>query len=501
MTEEARLQLVQLNEVWARRREEIRTSKDHFEITGRTYYVSADGDDGNDGLTPTQAWKSLARVNEAEMAAGDGVRFRRGDVFRGTLMTCAGVAYGAYGEGEKPCIYGWDEDLADPALWEAYDESLHIWKYNKPILDVGTLVFDGGVSHSYKLIPSYIEGRFVCREDETRPFDILREMIRDLDIYWHYEGSFRTEPSKGENFPIPDVTGTYGELYLRCDRGNPGAVYSSIEALASRHLVVVGGNANVTIENLCLKYGGRHAIGAGGECVRGLTVRDCEIGWIGGGIQHYFGTDPNYPEGRRGTVTRYGNGVEIYGGCDNYEVSDCYFYQIYDAAITHQVTTGGRHFEMKNIRYLNNLVEKCVYSIEYFLDMTEGDRESFMENVEMCGNHLRLAGYGWGQQRHNKHTPAHIKGWSYFNAVRAGYSIHHNVFDRAAYRMVHLVAEAQSFCPEMHDNVYVQYAGGMLGQYGGKEAGDPPILWFDESIEATVSEILGDRNAKVYVLE
>ena len=498
---EANTFLKELEANASRRREEIRARADTLRISGNTYYVSNAGDDANDGRSPASAWKTLSRVSEAELSYGDGVLFCRGDIFRGQLMTAPGVSYGAYGKGEKPRFYSWIEDLADPALWECYDADLHIWKYNKPILDVGTLVFDGGVAHSYKLIPSYIKGKFVCREDESRPFDLRREMIRDLDIYWHFESTLTTNPSKGEDFPIPEVNDqSFGELYLRCDRGNPGEVWREIEALAGRNMIYVGGNENVTIENLCLKYIGRHAIGAGGMCSKGLCVRGCEIGWVGGAIQHYYGTDPNYPQGGRGTVTRFGNGVEVYGGCVDYEVSDCYCYEIYDAAITHQVTTNGLHFEMKNVLYRDNLIERCVYSIEYFLDMTKGDTESFMENVEMCGNILRLCGYGWGQQRHNKHTPAHIKGWSYYNALRSGYRVHHNVFDRSAYRLIHLVAEKQAFCPDMHDNVYVQYAGGALGQYGGKEQGEPPVLLFDECVGQTVETVLCDENASVYTV-
>ncbi|MBE6588768.1 MAG: hypothetical protein E7643_01190 [Ruminococcaceae bacterium] len=477
----------------------IREREDSTDIRGTTYYVSASGNDENDGKSPASAWKTPARVSEASLRAGDGVLFCRGDVFRGQLKTKAGVLYGAYGKGAKPCLFAWEENLASRALWEIYDSEHHIWKYTKRILDVGTLVFDEGAAHSYKLIPSYIGGRFVCRDDESRLFDMRAEMERDLDIYWHYEDTFLTRPSKGEDFPIPDVSdSTYGELYLRCDRGNPGEIFSSIEALAGRNLIVVGDNPDVTVENLCLKYVGRHAIGAGGRCVRNLKVRGCEIGWIGGAIQHYFGTDPNYPEGGRGTVTRFGNGIEVYGGCDTYEVSDCYIYEVYDAAITHQVTTGGNTFEMKNIVYRDNLVENCVYSIEYFLDMTEGDRESYMENIEICGNILRNAGYGWGQQRHNKHTPAHIKGWSYTNAVKSNYRVHDNVFDRAAYRMLHLVAEKGEWCPEMYKNTYVQYTGNPLGQYGGKEKGEPEILVFDERAEDTVRDVFRDSGAEVY---
>ena len=479
---------------------EIRSSKDALEIKGSTYYVSADGDDEHDGLSPDTAWRSLARVSRAEICANDGVLFRRGDVFRGYVDTKPFVSYGAYGEGQKPRFYGWEEDLASPSLWELTDSENHIWKYTKKILDCGTLVFNEGEKHSLKHIPSYINGAFVCRNDESKEFVMAEQMTGDLDIYWHFEDQMTTKPSKGQEFPIPDVVGTYGDLYLRCNDGNPGEVFESIEALPRRNMFNVKSNAGVHIDNLCLKYIGCHAISAGGACVEGLKVTNCEIGWVGGCIQHYFGTDPNYPQGGRGTVTRYGNGVEIYGGCDNYEVSDCYIYQMYDAGITHQVTTFGRTYKMNNVRYQNNLVEYCVYSIEYFLEINNGSQNCLMDNIEMSGNILRYSGYGWGQQRHNKHTPAHIKGWSYTNTAR-NYVIYDNIFDRAAYKLVHLVAEKTESLPKMYNNTYVQYLGNDLGQYGANEEKEPPILVFDENASKTIENILCDENAKVYTIQ
>ena len=51
---------------------------------GRTFFVSAaSGQDGNDGVSPQTPWKSLARVNAAELRPGDKVLFQRGDVLRG----------------------------------------------------------------------------------------------------------------------------------------------------------------------------------------------------------------------------------------------------------------------------------------------------------------------------------------------------------------------------------------------------------------------------------
>ena len=109
-------------------------------------------------------------------------RFRRGDIFRGRVNTRPGVTYGAYGSGEKPRLYGWDKNLADPSLWEEVDSLRHIWRMTEKILDPGTLVFNEGQAHSIKLIPSYIQGRFVCRNDESRPFVMAEEMQRNLLI-------------------------------------------------------------------------------------------------------------------------------------------------------------------------------------------------------------------------------------------------------------------------------------------------------------------------------
>jgi hypothetical protein len=198
-------------------------------------------------------------------------------------------------------------------------------------------------------------------------------------------------------------------------------------------------------------------------------------------------------------VTRFGNGVEIYGGCEDYLVENCYIYQIYDAGMTHQVTTCGKPYTMKGIRYRNNLVEKCVYSIEYFLEKTEGDTESYIADIEISGNILRESGYGWGQQRHNTDTPAHIKGWSYENTA-SEYVICNNVFDRAAYRMLHLVAKEPASCPVMRGNTYVQHKGYPLGQYGANAEAEPPVLAFDDSAAQTVAEVLGDKDAKVCIL-
>ena len=237
-----------------------------------------------------------------------------------------------------------------------------------------------------------------------------------------------------------------------------------------------------------------HGVSGGGH-VSGLTVTNCEMGWIGGSIQHYAGTDPNYPEGGRGSVTRFGNAIEIYGGCDRYRVCHNYIYQVYDAAVTHQITTS-KKVTMTDILYRDNLIEDCVYGIEYFLEQINGESESIMDGVMIEDNFIRRGGCGWGQQRHNFHTPALIKGWSFTNPARH-FIIRNNVFDRCAYRLLHLVARDAASVPTLEGNTYIQYADGTLGQYGHNAQAEPPQL---PVTEATVRDVFADATGELHIV-
>ena len=489
--------LDQLNESAEQMRHSILTAADTLHPAGKIYYVSSiEGNDACAGNSPAQPWRTLEKASSAQLMPGDAVLFKRGEIFRGQIICREGVTYGAWGQGEKPKIYGWTHDLADSSLWELFDKQHAIYHLREKIPDCGTLVFNDGESASRKLIPSFMGGRFVCRNCPDQDFMMENEMTHDLDLFCSCLAKMTTAPSHGEDWPIPAVRDTVGDLYLRCDAGNPGDVFQSIEALPGYNLMVVGSKNHVTIDNLCLKYGGAHAIGAGGPCVRGLHVTNCEIGWIGGTIQHYLGTDPNYPQGTRGTVTRFGNGIEIYGGCDDYLCANNCIYQIYDAGITHQFTVKDEPCHMSHIRYTGNLIDKCVYSIEYFLANT-AQTGSTMDDIEIDHNFLRFAGYGWGQQRHNAWTPAHIKSWSFENPARR-YRIHDNTFDRSQYRLLHLCCMEAEDYPSIFHNAYVQTMGYPLGQFGAIKKKPAPVLSCMENMDEDVKQAIGDTMADAF---
>ncbi|MGW8888417.1 hypothetical protein [Streptomyces sp. NPDC055749] len=52
---------------------------------GFTFYVSPDGDDDNDGLSPERAWRTLRKADAVTYRPGDRLRLRAGARYRGSL--------------------------------------------------------------------------------------------------------------------------------------------------------------------------------------------------------------------------------------------------------------------------------------------------------------------------------------------------------------------------------------------------------------------------------
>ncbi len=109
---------------------------------------------------------------------------------------------------------------------------------------------------------------------------------------------------------------------------------------------------------------------------KNITIRGCEIGWIGGSLLD------------RGV--RYGNGIEFNGWIDDALVEDNWVYQCYDTNYTNQ----GSNCYQKNITVKENLMEYSPYNIEVWTAKEIG--KGGMTNCTFKDNILRFAGYGWG---------------------------------------------------------------------------------------------------------
>lgn len=94
-----------------------------------TYYVDAtNGNDSNDGLSQSNAWKTIAKVNACSFDLGDYILFKRGETWREQLSVPSSgsngnpITFGAYGSGDKPIITA--TDLV--STWTLY--STNVWQ-------------------------------------------------------------------------------------------------------------------------------------------------------------------------------------------------------------------------------------------------------------------------------------------------------------------------------------------------------------------------------------
>ena len=165
-------------------KEEILNAPSSYIVTGLTYYVSQQGSDQNDGLSPETPIKSLDKVNSMELNRGDAVLFRRGDLWRGQLKTRPAVSYSAYGTGPKPRLYGSPFDAAKTGKWEETDKK-GVYAFSEHIAkDIGTLVFDEGDSGcAYKVLKKVDYEGNTFHLDTGKPFNSYKDMDRDLDMY------------------------------------------------------------------------------------------------------------------------------------------------------------------------------------------------------------------------------------------------------------------------------------------------------------------------------
>ena len=303
------------------------------------YYIDADnGNDSNNGKSPEKAWKSLSKANSVT-TSGSAVLFKCGCEWRaksGTssaALTCSsGVTYGSYGTGPKPIINGSVTDYKN-STWSSTGTA-NVWRTSVP-QEAGIIVYNND---------GFIGNMTINKADLSKQGD-----------YW-----YKTPTGSGD-----------GYVYVY-STANPSTVYSNIEIGTKRDICSLVNN--VTINNICFKYGGQH--GLNGSSKSNVKISNCEIGYIGGVY---------------GENARLGNGVQFGLGATNCTVKNCYVYECYDAGLTFQTwdnLMGARGYS--NVTFDNNLIENCNYAIEFF-----GEQDETMSNINLTNNILRGAGYGW----------------------------------------------------------------------------------------------------------
>ena len=461
------------------------------------YYVSESGNDNNSG-TEYAPFKTVDKVNSViseNNTVNTVVCFKRGEIFRGQLLARNNVTYTAYGEGKKPVLTISPENGADQSKWSLVSGTDNIWRYADDMSDVGALFFDDGESYAVKRCPDIVNGQYSYGIDELRNLQFMSIL----------------PVAQAVNLNNSTAPGILGKVYLRCDAGNPGTVFSSIEFAKRQYVISLPSNGeNITIDNLCVRYGGAHGIG--GSSLTNLKVQNCEIGYIGGGIQHYTqkaGDATTY------IPTCYGNGIEVNTSCDGYTVENCWIHDIYDAGITHQ--QGENHtveLAFNNVIYRNNLIENCTYSIEYFAKKSSNNKSVKMKDILISDNIMRNAGIGFCEQRtllsNGWNVAAHIMGWNNASNYAENFVIQNNIFDRCIYSnpvarvnssFIFVAADNTEWLPEFKGNTYVHYLNSAFCYYGVVVDGGFSAENFTKFTEnVNVYDCLKDATATVCVL-
>ena len=372
--------------------------------------------------------------------------------------------------------------------------STNIWKYDTALTDVGQIFFNDGESWADKQLSKVSNNAYVTSVEDL--------LVKDLQFF------SAIDPTKAATFNNNSASTVKGTLYLRCDSGNPGEIYDSIEFAERPYVIALPeGGENITIDNLCIKYGGSHGISGNG--LNNLTVQNCEIAFIGGGVQYFTLSGGVY------TPARYGNGVEVHGSCDGYTVENCWIHDIYDAGVTHQQGTNhSANYEFKNITYSGNLIENCTYSVEYFARTSaDGKYSGLMTDIVISDNIMRNAGSGFGIDRMegNYNMSTHIMGWfSSPNALNGSFTITNNIFDRSIKNdlsngakinssLILVSASDTAYLPDFEGNTYIHYNGASFAYYGinNSDLTAGGFVKYVENID--VSAVLGDTTGEAYL--
>lgn len=329
-----------------------------FSAWGDCRYLSSEGDDTQDGLSPERAWRTLAKVAR-DLPSGGEIRLRRGDVYYGPLRLKSGLdaahptRVSVWGEGAKPVISLYKHVKPDPSVWTQVGDGLWRLDFSAPSVLSGNpepknnigFIFADGVIHGF------------------RKFD-----AEPLTDEWDYK---------------EDASG----LTVRLSR-NPAEAARDI-----RFAPRVGGIPFVrhaVVESVVVRGTGAHGANGTGAY---MVFRDCEFREIGG----------SELSNQNGKHVRYGNGVECWAGSTEIQVENCFFSDIYDVAFTMQGRNPRRSWE--NVKVVGCRMERCTQAFEVWASNCQPGIG--MKGCRFEKNTIIDSGYCWGYDtRPNKSCSA-----------------------------------------------------------------------------------------------
>ena len=387
-------------------KEEFNTAVKDLAITGKTYYISNNGDDNNDGLSPETAWATLDRAFETYwpltrtlIKPGDAVLLERGDTWyvspdeidgltSDAYNIVDGVTLGAYGEGARPIIRGDIPEANDPSFWTLYYDKngIKIWETSEKLQDVNVIVFNEGESYANEIMPFWSTTLNDYCNAKGEMFDIVTELENNLSF------CCMLDLDSAESVDLQNSTAK-GTVFLRCDEGNPADVF--YEVAVPQAQTGLGLHTNASLVDLDIRYFTCIAAELSGyDGYTGQQVINCEVSWCGGLISEYQFSNER-PEG---VLRPYcaGGALQV-SGSEN-SVRDCYIHHCGPMTLICSIHVDEpRMRKFENMTHTGNLIEYCGSAL-HMADLSKmdyEDAEGYISNLTFSDNIVIYSGEGW----------------------------------------------------------------------------------------------------------
>jgi hypothetical protein len=354
-------------------------------------YVSSSGGSDSGLGTIGSPYKTLAKVNSLNtLSPGTSVLFKRNDVWRNDgCATSSGaqlspsssgsagnpIVFDAYGTGANPVIDG-SFALGTVGAWQATGttnvwQSAHVFnqlnggagngKPNNRADDPGNLIWGISAIGGSNVPPALVNASYGVMKGGLATGT-------PASFIWYKPGDAQLNIGTTQgNWNFNTDT---NKIQLYCV-GNPATTLGSdLRAAIDTCCVYFNQQSNITIQNFTLQYCAATAIdtgGAGGSC-NNITIRDLVVQWHGGGNI----------SGASTTDSRYGDGYDVEGSCQQITMDRIWWHQIYDTGPGPQCG-GGPHQD--NITVRNNVCTDCgAFFSSFFLGGTPTASGLFVYN-------------------------------------------------------------------------------------------------------------------------
>jgi len=478
--------------------------------TGTAYYVSNDGDDNNDGLTPETAWQSVSKLLQeldqregCVLKPGDAIFLRRGDTFRlpdwNLFVSLSGVSISAYGDGEKPIITASSENGSGAEKWELIyedDSGKKIWKFYKDMRDVSMIVLNDGEAFSTRVYEFFGENGYVSCEDTDWWMHedngvTLSDTLLSLEESMTEDLNMISRPAwyKNDDGRVCDFT--KGPVYLRCDSGNPGDLYSSIEFTEADRNGIMGLNASdCVLDNISFRSAGYTYIG-GAKGIKNIIIQNCEFAYGGGCVDSFESDDMGNHR-----IIVHGDG--IYGVGQNATIDNCYFHDATSTTCTYEAPEAWTDCASGYYHVFDNVM---VNTMGVRLDSTF-EHWKYMDSVVIRGNQI------WNNGAKDRGKYFYSEGSVVLWPNHYGECIiEDNVFygtengyESNGLLNVWFYKDRGDTVPQIRNNIYVQHNGGSFGYF---DMCRPNHIWEidDPELLTKAAEYLGDTTSQFYIIE